>query len=343
MATTYWALDGNAGTNPPDDFLGTKDNQPLVLKTNRSEAVRIDSTGNVGIGTTSPGAKLTVDDPTSNTIWNTAAFRKAALGPHWSHIHWGPTGDWYIRSAASNGKVVLQDNGGNVGVGTSNPEATLHSSSGYDFHVPQVKVTQTTPNDFARVQLESFRTDVDSATPLRLPLWDIAAGRGVLNFFRQDTGNVMTLTNGLEPGGGIRASRVGIGTENPQTTLEVKGTARVDVLEITGGGDLAEPFPVLANKTIEPGTVMVIDESHPARLKISDTAYDCKVAGIVSGAGGINRGLTIQQGHMSKDHAHVALAGCVYCKAEAISNPIQPGDLLTTSDVPGHAMKAADR
>jgi hypothetical protein len=38
----------------------------------------------------------------------------------------------------------------------------------------------------------------------------------------------------------------------------------------------------------------------------------------------------------------VALTGRVYCKAEAISNPIEPGDLLTASDIRGHAMKAVD-
>lgn len=88
--------------------------------------VIIKNEGNVGIGTSGPMAKLTVDDPTGDTTWNTAAFHKPALGPHWSHIHWGPTGDWYIRSAANNGKVILQDTGGNVGIGTTGPNHKLH-------------------------------------------------------------------------------------------------------------------------------------------------------------------------------------------------------------------------
>ncbi len=87
--------------------------------------------GNVGIGTSTPNAKLTVDDPSGNTVWNTAAFRKAALGPNWSHIHWGTTGDWYIRSAANAGKVLIQDLGGNVGIGTNNPQQKLHIDGGH--------------------------------------------------------------------------------------------------------------------------------------------------------------------------------------------------------------------
>jgi hypothetical protein len=35
----------------------------------------------------------------------------------------------------------------------------------------------------------------------------------------------------------------------------------------------------------------------------------------------------------------VALTGRVYCWADASYGPIEPGDLLTTSDTPGHAMK----
>ena len=35
----------------------------------------------------------------------------------------------------------------------------------------------------------------------------------------------------------------------------------------------------------------------------------------------------------------VALSGRVYCLADASAAPIEPGDLLTTSDTPGHAMK----
>jgi len=38
----------------------------------------------------------------------------------------------------------------------------------------------------------------------------------------------------------------------------------------------------------------------------------------------------------------VALSGRVYCWADASHGPIQPGDLLTTSDTPGHVMAVTD-
>jgi hypothetical protein len=40
---------------------------------------------------------------------------------------------------------------------------------------------------------------------------------------------------------------------------------------------------------------------------------------------------------------NVALSGRVYVLADASSDEITPGDLLTTSGTPGHAMKASDQ
>jgi len=121
------------------------------------------------------------------------------------------------------------------------------------------------------------------------------------------------------------------------------GRTKTNSVEITGGADLAERFATADNTRIEPGTVMVIDEDHPGKLKVSDGAYDGKVIGIVSGAGGINTGLTLHQDGALEGDLVVAIAGRVYCQAEAHAAPIKPGDLLTTSSVKGYCMKATDR
>ena len=136
---------------------------------------------------------------------------------------------------------------------------------------------------------------------------------------------------------------VGIGTTNPQQILDVAGIARTEVLEITGGSDLAEPFDISGTESIQPGMVVVIDAENPGQLRIADRAYDRTVAGCVSGANGVNPGLMMhQEGSVANGSIPVALSGRVYCWVDASDDPIQPGDLLTTSDTPGHAMKVTD-
>src|ERR1044071_6271760 len=53
-----WSLTGNAGTNPPTNFLGTTDNRPLILKTNNLQRVAITSStyGGLEVGSSNlPG------------------------------------------------------------------------------------------------------------------------------------------------------------------------------------------------------------------------------------------------------------------------------------------------
>ena len=116
----------------------------------------------------------------------------------------------------------------------------------------------------------------------------------------------------------------------------------VATLTIRGGADLAEPFET-EGLPPEPGTVMVIDEKHPGRLKPSAFSYDTKVAGVVSGAHGIRPGITARQEGRLDRGSPIALTGRVYVKADADYGVILPGDLLVTSETPGHAMRADDR
>ncbi len=105
--------------------------------------------------------------------------------------------------------------------------------------------------------------------------------------------------------------------------------------------DCAEDFDIAEAEDIEPGTVMVLD--HKGELRQSSEAYDKKVAGVVSGAGGLKPGIILDQQQKARGkRLPIALIGKVYCKVDADYAPIQIGDLLTTSPTPGHAMKVSD-
>ncbi len=105
----------------------------------------------------------------------------------------------------------------------------------------------------------------------------------------------------------------------------------------SGGADVAEYFP--APEDPEPGTVMTIDPAGGSKLRSSAIAYDTTVAGIVSTEPGVSLG-TKEDGNDGEKL--IAVAGRVPCKVDASYAAIKPGDLLTTSDTPGHAMKATD-
>ncbi len=60
-SATAWQLTGNSGTTAGTNFIGTTDAKDLVFKTNNTERIRINSTGNVGIGTTATNFKLDVN------------------------------------------------------------------------------------------------------------------------------------------------------------------------------------------------------------------------------------------------------------------------------------------
>jgi hypothetical protein len=124
--------------------------------------------------------------------------------------------------------------------------------------------------------------------------------------------------------------------------IDAAGTVGVNVLEIDGGSDLSEPFVVAADNAIA-GSVVSIDEHNAGQLKLTTHAYDTRVAGIVSGANGVNPGIVLKQRAVLDDGHNIALSGRVYALADATGAAIEPGDLLTSSSTPGRLMKATDR
>jgi hypothetical protein len=123
-----------------------------------------------------------------------------------------------------------------------------------------------------------------------------------------------------------------------------EGRITTQVLQITGGADLSEQFDInSASHTLEPGMIVSIDPENPGELKLTTHAFDRNVAGIVSGAGGVKPGMLMGQVGTAANGKHpVALTGRVYCQVDASHGAIRPGDLITTSDTPGHGMKATN-
>jgi hypothetical protein len=300
-------------------------------------------TGNVGVGTTSPQEQLDVmGDIRISAHWTMTDTHSWTMGILSAGEH-----DWfYIKDADDTYEpyrlLIDQDTGDvgigrNLGVGTEAPQAKLHvaGTSQFDgvsqFNLGSGSVSMSTPGGWPGIIAYS---------PNNGHRREMVFRDNMLQILTSDSDLPSANDNGIiinEDGD------VGIGTTNPQAKLDVNGTSRTKVLQITGGSDLAEPFEIGGAENIEPGMVVAIDPQQPGQLRIADKAYDRTVAGCVSGANGVNPGLTMQQDGTVADEAFpVALSGRVYCWADASHGPIQPGDLLTTSDTPGHAMKVTD-
>jgi hypothetical protein len=224
---------------------------------------------------------------------------------------------------------------GKVGIGTTNP--TLGKLEVYNGAIASSgasggSLVAYNPNNQGASASLSWTNDGTKDWPrLRYGGSGQGATNGLLIQGPGDVTRLAILDNG----------NVGVGTIAPQQKLDVNGTTRTKVLQITGGSDLAEPFEVAGE--VQPGLVVAIDPDRPGQLRIAERAYDRMVAGCVSGAHGINPGLVMQQaGTAASGTFPVALSGRVYCWADASYGPIHPGDLLTTSGTPGHLMAVAD-
>ena len=294
------------GRDPGDKFFINRE-EPLGSGVLR--ILTIQSNGNVGIGTLSPGAKLEVSSTEPNIWLNRGSSSYSA---DFSFTTAG-SADWQIYTPAG-GSALNIDNqssqtvqtflqNGNVGIGVTDPDDKLEVNG-------NIQLTTSWPNISGE----------------NLKIWGSSGSNLLLQ--ATTTGNV------------------GIGTVAPGEKLTVRGNIRIEsvgsglpVVELGEGLDYAEGFDVSAAQGIAPGSVLIIDPDNPGKLTICDNPYDSKVAGIVAGARGHGSGVRLGPGQFDHD---VALAGRVHCNVDATEAGVEPGDLLTTSATPGHAMKAAD-
>src|SRR5262249_47560639 len=87
-------------------------------------------------------------------------------------------------------------------------------------------------------------------------------------------------------------------------------------------------------------TVMVLGEE--GVLHQSRKAYDKRVAGVVSGAGDYKPGIGLDKQGAQPRRKPISPGGQVFCKGDARYWAGEVGDLLTSSDSPGYAMKISD-
>jgi hypothetical protein len=228
----------------------------LEFITNMSERMRIDSSGNVGIGIASPAAKFDVrgasHDPSIPTvhIGDNAAdagdygmvnlVRHATSGgskAHLAFIRSGNTvsamgfhnntntlGIWTSFSGVTSTPAISINSAGKVGIGTASPGNKLHIQGD-----SAVVTSDPSGNDYGQIEISSSSyagwTNADRPTNLKIGIDHTTGGlgsafiQGVVDFV--NAGVPLLLC----PGGG----HVGIGTVTPYAKLHVNGTGDVNI------------------------------------------------------------------------------------------------------------------
>jgi hypothetical protein len=102
-----------------------------------------------------------------------------------------------------------------------------------------------------------------------------------------------------------------------------------------GGADFAELVPA-RQPGLEPGDVVALDVN--GRLMRCFRERQASVMGVVSTKPGYQSDLWKNVDRSEK--VPLAVSGIVPVKASAVNGPIRPGDMLTPSAVPGHAMRS---
>lgn len=100
--------------------------------------------------------------------------------------------------------------------------------------------------------------------------------------------------------------------------------------------NMVEMFSSNETDYISAGDILIIDPENTGKLGRTQTEYDTKVCGVVSG----NPSIIFNNELLEYSKLYpIALSGKVKCKVDARSNPINPGDLIVTSSTPGCGMK----
>ena len=256
---------------------------------------------------------ISEDNNLGTFVINRGAFRLYSNDPNDDGSGEGDSADLWLRNLRSSNSIEAKT------IGVSGP----------------ITIDLSNDSGTGGRQLMSFNISEDNN------LGTFVINRGAFRLYSNDPNN-----NGSGEGDSadLWLRRLNASGDIKAPSLNVSGTTATGILQINGGGDLAEGFDVnatLDKVTPKPGLLVSIDPENPGQLIMATEAYDKKLAGVISGANGIQSGMVMgQKGTIVDGQYPVALSGRVYTWVDASYGTIEPGDMLTSSPTPGHAMKA---
>jgi hypothetical protein len=105
--------------------LYTFDSQPMAFGTNNAERIRITSTGDVGIGTSSPNRTFQVSNVTNSIVSVLTGSIEGVINATTANVNIGSASNHVLAISTNSAERMRIDTTGNVGIGTSSPTAQL--------------------------------------------------------------------------------------------------------------------------------------------------------------------------------------------------------------------------
>ena len=254
--------------NPNGGEIQSMGGQPLYINHNGNPVIFADNVpANVGIGTANPDATLEVVGNVAGSLrYNTPGAAVSITNTSLPLSGFFSVG---LNVGGENAINAFSQSGNSVSIATS--------QFSLDAYGPQASARFTASGTINGAVLE-LRND-NTASPNTF--------LGAINFNNPGRSYPGQIAYGADD-----SFHFTVGGNDRMQILN-DGTVSVPVLQINGA-DVAEPFDLSA-QGIPKGSVMVIDEEHAGQLKLSDHAYDARVAGILSGANGVHPGIRLKQ------------------------------------------------
>ena len=245
----------------------TNSGKNLLFKTYGSdsllERVRIDSSGNVGIGTTSPDFNLSVvsdTGPAKIGIHGYGSFSDGSVAAQLlflgkdsnggnrnlahiqvkEHAHASGTGsmEFFTRKGGNEAARMVIDSAGNVGIGTTSPSGKFQVKGGTSY-------------------LEGI-----SLSPSSGSLSEINSGSSIYGIqFKRGSINTMT----------IKGDNVGIGTTNPGAKLEIRQ-------QITDAREILYPLVLKSEENVGANRNLDLNDGVGIKFLLADNTASASVA-----------------------------------------------------------------